>query len=95
MRSYIHKNRFYKKATTKKLPAYFQVGTVVGGAADRYNRLTKRERQSNMVDELLHDSSFRQWTKRKYSETQRKAASGRNRSQQKKKKKKRFNNHRR
>jgi hypothetical protein len=40
----------------KKLPKYFQVGTVVAGAGEYYSgRLTKKERAPTLVDQLLKD----------------------------------------
>ena len=37
-----------------------QIGTVVEGSADFYtSRIPKRQRKSNLIDELLSDAEFR------------------------------------
>jgi hypothetical protein len=44
----------------KKLPKYFQVGTVVEGAGEYYSaRLTNKERAPTLVDQLLRDNEVR------------------------------------
>lgn len=41
----------------KKLPKYFQVGTVIEGAGEYYSsRLTNKERAATLVDQLLKDN---------------------------------------
>merc|ERR1712137_281253 len=77
MRNLIFKDRFYKKSDP--LPKYFQVGTVVDAPVDYYSsRLTKKQRSTTFVDELLKDSEFKKYTKKKYLELQKQNASGRN-----------------
>ena len=40
----------------------FQIGTVVEGTADFYSsRIPKRQRKTNMIDELLADAEFRRY----------------------------------
>jgi len=70
MRGVLDPKRFYKKsAQEEKIPKYFQVGTVVDSPFDFYSdRLTKKERKSTMVDELLADAEFKKYNKRKYVE---------------------------
>ena len=52
LRNQIFKDRFYKTADSKKLPEYFQIGTVVddskvlGGSRDR---LTKKQRKGTIA----------------------------------------------
>uniref|UniRef100_A0A7S4MJG8 Fcf2 pre-rRNA processing C-terminal domain-containing protein n=1 Tax=Vannella robusta TaxID=1487602 RepID=A0A7S4MJG8_9EUKA len=75
MRNYIFKDKFYKKADP--LPKYFQVGTVVESSADFYSsRLTRKQRANTFVDELLKDSEFKKYTKKKFMEIKKQRASG-------------------
>ena len=40
-----------------------QIGTVVEGSADFYtSRIPKRQRKSNLIDELLSDAEFRRYS---------------------------------
>lgn len=70
LRGVIDPKRHYKKSDkSKKLPKYFQVGTVVEPASDFYaSRLTKKERKTSIADELLADSTLAQYRKRKVRE---------------------------
>lgn len=71
MRKALDPKRFYKNNDTLSLPKYFQLGTVVESSADFYHsRVPKKQRKSNMVDELLADAEFRKYNKRKYAEIQ-------------------------
>lgn len=77
MRNVLDPKRHYKANDSKEIPKYFQIGTVVEGAADFYSgRLTKKERKMSFADELLTDSSLKAYTKRKYSEIQEKHQDG-------------------
>jgi len=77
MRNFIDPKRHYKKWNAKELPKHFQIGTIVENAADFYNgRLTKKERKEGLVHELLADSAFKKYTKRKFLEIQEKQISG-------------------
>jgi len=70
MRSVLDPKRFYKRGD-KRISKYFQVGTVVSGAADFYSsRIPKKDRKRSMVDQLLADAEFRRRNKRKYLEIQ-------------------------
>ncbi|XP_070602601.1 deoxynucleotidyltransferase terminal-interacting protein 2 isoform X2 [Erythrolamprus reginae] len=69
MRAAIDPKRFYKKNDRKGLPKYFQVGTIVDSPSDFYHaRVPKKERKKTIVDELLADSEFRRYNKRKYQD---------------------------
>ncbi|KAL0276241.1 UNVERIFIED_CONTAM: hypothetical protein PYX00_003849 [Menopon gallinae] len=69
MRSALDPKHVYKKNDMKVIPKYFQIGKVVEGAADFYNgRIPKSQRKRTLVDELLADSSFRAYQKKKYKE---------------------------
>ncbi|XP_066480452.1 deoxynucleotidyltransferase terminal-interacting protein 2 [Tiliqua scincoides] len=69
MRAAMDPKRFYKKNDRKGLPKYFQVGTIVDSPVDFYHaRIPKKERKKNIVEELLADSEFRRYNKRKYQD---------------------------
>ncbi|CAC5392895.1 rRNA-processing protein fcf2,Deoxynucleotidyltransferase terminal-interacting protein 2 [Mytilus coruscus] len=71
MRKALDPKRFYKNNDTVSIPKYFQLGTVVESSADFYHsRVPKKQRKSNMVEELLADAEFRKYNKRKYVEIQ-------------------------
>lgn len=80
LRGVLDPKRHYKASDSKAAPKYFQVGTVVEGAADFYSgRLTKKERKLTFADELLTDSSLLRFRKRKYLQIQeQKEAGGKN-----------------
>lgn len=69
-RNYLDPKRFYKGAD-KRLPKYFQVGTVVAGATDFYSaRLTKKERSKSLFDSVVNDSDTRKYLKRTFNSIQ-------------------------
>ncbi|GAV64397.1 LOW QUALITY PROTEIN: Fcf2 domain-containing protein, partial [Cephalotus follicularis] len=75
-----HKNGDSK---SKTLPKYFQaslfVETIVESAEEFFsNRLTKKERKATIADELLSDSTFVQYRKRKIREIEEKSHPGGN-----------------
>nr|XP_058958238.1 uncharacterized protein LOC131785366 [Pocillopora verrucosa] len=77
MRNVLDKKHHYKKNDSSALPKYFQIGTVVEGTADFYSsRIPKRQRKTNMIDELLADAEFRRYNKKKYLEIQAAKQSG-------------------
>ncbi|PFX28149.1 deoxynucleotidyltransferase terminal-interacting protein 2-like [Stylophora pistillata] len=88
MRNVLDKKRHYKKNDSSALPKYFQIGTVVEGSADFYSsRIPKRQRKTNMIDELLADAEFRRYNKKKYLEIQAAKQSGKKGFYKKKKNK--------
>ena len=68
MRNQIFPKRFYKGNDSKKLPEYFQIGTVVddGGVASRIGRLTKKEQKGSIAQQFLMDDQAAGFSKRKY-----------------------------
>ncbi|XP_072198793.1 deoxynucleotidyltransferase terminal-interacting protein 2 isoform X2 [Excalfactoria chinensis] len=69
MRASLDPKHFYKKNDRDGLPKYFQVGTVVDSPIDFYHsRIPKKQRKKTIVEELLADSEFRRYNKRKYQE---------------------------
>lgn len=71
MRGVLDPKRHYKKNNSKKLPKYFQIGTVMSGPADFYSScIPKSKRKGTIIDSLLSDAEFRRYNKRKYLEIQ-------------------------
>uniref|UniRef100_A0A8D2A9V1 Fcf2 pre-rRNA processing C-terminal domain-containing protein n=1 Tax=Sus scrofa TaxID=9823 RepID=A0A8D2A9V1_PIG len=69
MRASMDPKRFYKKNDRDGFPKYFQIGTIVDNPADFYHsRVPKKQRKRTIVEELLADSEFRRYNRRKYSE---------------------------
>ncbi|NXQ14825.1 TDIF2 protein, partial [Peucedramus taeniatus] len=69
MRASLDPKHFYKKNDRVGLPKYFQVGTVVDSPIDFYHsRIPKKQRKRTIVEELLADSEFRRYNKKKYQE---------------------------
>ncbi|XP_008152962.2 deoxynucleotidyltransferase terminal-interacting protein 2 isoform X2 [Eptesicus fuscus] len=69
MRAGMDPKRFYKKNDRDGFPKYFQIGTIVDNPADFYHsRIPKKQRKKTIVEELLADSEFRRYNRRKYSE---------------------------
>jgi len=67
--------RFYKNADTTKLPTHFQIGTVVGGAADFYSaRLAKRDQKQTLAEEILHDKDIERVRRDRFAKIQEKNA---------------------
>ncbi|KAF6211871.1 hypothetical protein GE061_012387 [Apolygus lucorum] len=67
MRSVLDTKRFYKRSSLKSMTNDIQVGKVVDSPADFYSsRLTKKQRKSTLVDELLADQDFKQEVKKRY-----------------------------
>ncbi|NXD78245.1 TDIF2 protein, partial [Halcyon senegalensis] len=88
MRASLDPKHFYKKNDRDGLPKYFQVGTVVDSPIDFYHsRIPKKQRKRTIVEELLADSEFRRYNKKKYQEIMsEKAAFAAGKRNQKKKK---------
>ncbi|NWY74039.1 TDIF2 protein, partial [Erithacus rubecula] len=69
MRASLDPKHFYKKNDRDGFPKYFQVGTVVDSPIDFYHsRIPKKQRKRTIVEELLADSEFRRYNKKKYQE---------------------------
>ena len=67
--------RFYKTADTTRLPTHFQIGTVVGGAADFYSaRLAKKDQKRSLAEEILHDKDIERVRKNRFAKIQEKNA---------------------
>jgi len=67
LRNFIYPNRFYKTNDSKKLPQYFQIGTIVTDKNDmRTERMTKKEAKGGIAQQFLKDDEAKQFSKRKY-----------------------------
>ena len=56
LRNFIYPSRFYKTNDSKKLPQYFQIGTIVTDKNDmRTERLTKKEAKGSLAQQFLRD----------------------------------------
>lgn len=74
-RSALDPKRHYKRDdSSKKMPKYFQMGTIIGGSTDHYNRLDRKKRRSTIAEELLGDGLKSSYLKTKYDKIQRKKA---------------------
>ncbi|CAJ1936395.1 unnamed protein product [Cylindrotheca closterium] len=68
-RSYLDPKRFYK--SSDKHHKIVQVGTVIEGAAEYYSsRLTKKQRRSNITEEILADKGTSSWATNKFKKMQ-------------------------
>ncbi|XP_059946138.1 deoxynucleotidyltransferase terminal-interacting protein 2 isoform X2 [Mesoplodon densirostris] len=91
MRASMDPKRFYKKNDRDGFPKYFQIGTIVDNPADFYHsRVPRKQRKRTIVEELLADSEFRRYNRRKYSEIMAEKAA--NAAGKKFRKKKKFRN---
>ena len=71
LRNQLFSNRFYKTNDAKKLPEYFQIGTVVDDARDlssRSDRWTKKQRKGTIAQQFLTDDASNGFSKRKYEQ---------------------------
>ncbi|XP_040290966.1 deoxynucleotidyltransferase terminal-interacting protein 2 [Bufo bufo] len=69
MRSAMDPKHFYKKNDRDGFPKYFEVATVVDNPIDFYHsRVPKNQRKRTIVEELLSDSEFRRYNKKKFKE---------------------------
>ena len=68
MRNMIFPKRFYRANDSKKLPEYFQIGTVVddGGIHSRVGRLKKKDQKKSIAQQFLMDDQGSGFSKRKY-----------------------------
>lgn len=71
MRQYTDPKKFFKK-TPIDINDYFEIGKVVSHASEYYTspntRVKGRSDELNFVDELLNDSNYKKYAKRKYRE---------------------------
>ena len=64
-RNYLDPKRFYKSSDTPS--TFVQAGTVIEGAAEFYaSRLTKKQRQATLVQEVLADPSLASYAQEKF-----------------------------
>ncbi|GFS72975.1 deoxynucleotidyltransferase terminal-interacting protein 2 [Nephila pilipes] len=72
MRQALDPKHFYKRSALRKTnPKYFEVGTIVESPVDFYSsRIPKKQRKQTLVDELMADTEFRQYQKKKVVEIQ-------------------------
>ena len=69
LRNYLDPKSFYKSSDFKKLPKFFQVGTVIDGN-DTYSgsRIPKGSRTSNLTENFLKEDKELDFSKRKFAE---------------------------
>ena len=72
-RNYLDPKRFYKSADKAKSDAkpVLQAGTVIEGPTEFFSsRLTKKQRKTNLVDEIMADPESSGWAQQKYKKMQ-------------------------
>jgi hypothetical protein len=68
-RNFLDPKRFYK--SSDKFGSVLQVGTVIEGATEYYSsRLTKKQRRSNITEEIMADSSSADYARNKFRSMQ-------------------------
>ncbi|ODV90419.1 hypothetical protein CANCADRAFT_31386 [Tortispora caseinolytica NRRL Y-17796] len=86
MRSVLDPKRHYKREDSKKIPEFFQSGTIIEGPTEFFSsRLTKKERHKTLAQELLSSEDARKYFSKKYKEIQSKRRHVRKYSKQSKK----------
>ncbi|KAF2969241.1 hypothetical protein GQX73_g4359 [Xylaria multiplex] len=71
MRDVLDPKRHYKKDTSRALPEFSQIGTVIPGPTDYFNaRITKKERKRTLLEEVLATEDTTRRFKNKYGEIQ-------------------------
>ena len=70
MRSVLDPKRHYRKENMNALPKYFQLGTIVAGPTEYYDKLSRHEQKNSIMDELVADQDRRKYFKKKYNELQ-------------------------
>ena len=70
LRNALDPKRFYRSGAVsdKDIPKYAQLGRIIGGGLEPASTLSKKERASSVVGELVHDSEARSYSKRKFGE---------------------------
>ena len=74
-RNYLDPKRFYKSADSAhrggKSQPLLQRGTVIEGPTEFYSsRLTKKQRRTNLVDEIMADRETAGWAQQKFRKMQ-------------------------
>lgn len=58
LRGALDTKRFYKRNAGTVVPKHFQVGKIVGNAADFYNsRVPKKQRKKNLAEEMMAENN--------------------------------------
>ena len=71
LRNYLDPKSFYKSSDFKKMPSYFQVGTIVEGGDDFVGgRLHKKEKRNKLIDLFLSEDQKINFSKRKFLDIQ-------------------------
>mmetsp|Transcript_24451 Transcript_24451/g.35059 ORF Transcript_24451/g.35059 Transcript_24451/m.35059 type:complete len:292 (+) Transcript_24451:45-920(+) len=71
MRNILDPKRFYKTIDKTSGKGVIQIGTVMEGTGEFWSsRLTKKQRRSNLTEELMADGTVASYTKNKYREIQ-------------------------
>ncbi|EFN59779.1 hypothetical protein CHLNCDRAFT_133463 [Chlorella variabilis] len=71
LRGALDPKSFYKKLDSTKFPKYFQMGTVVEGAADFYSgRLTNKQRKRTFTEEIMADEQLAEMRKKRHAKLQ-------------------------
>jgi len=69
-RNYLDPKKFYKSADNSKNKV-MQLGTVIEGSAEFYSsRLTKKQRRTNLTEEIMADPAAADYTRNKYKKMQ-------------------------
>ncbi|KAI1109975.1 Fcf2-domain-containing protein [Nemania sp. NC0429] len=77
MRDVLDPKRHYKKDTTRAIPEFSQVGTVIPGPTDYFSaRMTKKERKRTLLEDVLQTEDATRRFKNKYGEIQAVKTSG-------------------
>ncbi|KAJ3577611.1 hypothetical protein NPX13_g2960 [Xylaria arbuscula] len=77
MRDVLDPKRHYKKDTTRAIPEFAQVGTVIPGPTDYFSsRMTKKERKRTLLEDVLETEDATRRFKNKYGEIQAVKTSG-------------------
>jgi len=75
MRNYIDPKKFYKSAD--KQSPYAQLGTVISHGSEYFaGRLTKAERRTTLLSEVMSDKGTRSYATRKFKEVSKRKESG-------------------
>ncbi|RYC63379.1 hypothetical protein CHU98_g2806 [Xylaria longipes] len=77
MRDVLDPKRHYKKDTTRAIPEFSQVGTVIPGPTDYFSaRMTKKDRKRTLLEDVLETEDTTRRFKSKYGEIQAAKTSG-------------------